>query len=190
MHEGKIKEVLLAFMHIKRTITSMNDLRLAAALDGLAIVMSPMTLPAFTDVRSSYWCHYDKIAADGLTSMTVTPMVVGFRIDDTPYLEFNAAFDPETYDTDIYGIVYGDDTFERAFAQRMAQILRAPDHIDPIHYTEAGMQGSDVISLEAGSDWRHHLAALPAHTRLSIARSPEVESFVYRGKDVLGSAAP
>lgn len=155
----------------------MLDAALARAIDGLSILLAPSVIPAFTDGRTSYWSNYDALAEAGIQEIAVSADIHGFRIDDTPYLQIQAFFDLTIYDTDKFGPVYGDTTFEAAFSAHVARVLKAPGSLPQIHYTEAGMQGDDFVSLEVGRPWMEFLVGLSAHERLALSQSPEVELF-------------
>lgn len=157
----------------------MQESEIAEAIDGLSILLKPITIPAFSGKQMSYWSKYDALAKAGITEITVTTDLHGFRIDNFAYLQIKASFDPQIYDTEKFGLVYGDDTFESAFTKHLSQVLRAPLDGPRFHYTEAGMQGDDYISLEGGEDWMEYLIGLSSHERLAISQSPQVDSFYF-----------
>ena len=156
----------------------MLDADLAQAIDGLEITFASVTIPAFTDGKTSHWADYDRLAADGIQDVTVHPRIIGRRIGDIPYLDIECVFDPETYPTETYGLIYGDDLFERSISAHLREVL------GDIRYTEAGMQGDEHVSMEGGRAWKRALAGMSAHARMALLGTSQITSLIVQGVPV------
>ena len=134
-------------------------------------------IPAFQADRG-YWTRYDALSQDGVTGIVVETCMRGFQLGGGSQIVYvSCRFDPEAFPVEVYGIVYGDDEFERRLDAHIRRVLGAPDTLGHITYTEHGMQGDDFISLEAPRAWAAWLAGLSRHVRLELANYPEIQSF-------------
>lgn len=167
----------------------MTDLELARALDGFEIILEKVTIPAFTEGQSSYWANYEKLEADGIEGVTVLTIISGRAIGDKPYLDIECYFDNKAFPTETYGLIYGDDLFERSISAHLRTVLGFPDAIGDISYTEQGMQGDDYISMEGNRIWMRALIDMSAHAQLALLASKEVQSLVINGRAVKANHA-
>lgn len=114
--------------------------------DFLTIVWPPITFP----VGTSPWMSGD--AAKRPTHITVTPTLQCWfqdfgTADSLLWRDFDLAFEAEDWDTDTYGLVYGDESFEQAVAAWFAT-LGFPEAFGTPFFTEAGMQSGEHISMQ------------------------------------------
>lgn len=150
-------------------------------LDGLEIHLRRVTVPAFGGKRG-HWTNYEAVLHDGITSMTVDPVLRGYVLDKThPYLDIHCHFDPETFPSEKYGIVYGDGLFEIEIRKHILAALGLSPDLEGLSYTEAGMQGEDYISMESSAAFAMHLAALSNHAWLDLTRNPDILSVFVQG---------
>lgn len=143
-------------------------------IDGLTISLAEITLPAFQD-GEGYWSNYEALAEAGISEITVRPEIVARALDDSSlYIDLNCYFDPEVFNTDTYGLVYGDPTFERAMSNHIKAALGLTGEDVHFQYTEQGMQGDDMISMEASAGARQALAGISNHALIALTLNPAV----------------
>jgi hypothetical protein len=114
--------------------------------DVLAITWPATTFPVQGD---SLWMQR---TAPLPTSLTVTPKLL-FWIQDvgeegcTLWRDLDLEFHPTAWDTERYGLVYGDTAFERAVEAWFAT-LGFPEAFGAPFTTEAGMQSDHHVSMQ------------------------------------------
>lgn len=146
----------------------------AARIDTLVIDIGPLIVPAFGG-KKGYWTDYEAVERDGLDRITVRPRVIGRDLGDGyAAIDVDCHFDPATFPKERYNIVYGDGQFEDAVSDMVKSILGVPQLPD-IHYTEAGMQGDDFISMEVADDWIAQFSALTDRDLTALTRVPVIE---------------
>ncbi len=144
-------------------------------LSGLSIELQPVTLPAFSGSKSSYWIDYEKIEESGISEIRVSTTISGQTIGSFAYLHIDCHFADEDNVQKDHGLVYGDDTFEKAIDAYVKSILGAPDAAH-VSYTEQGMQGDDLISLEGNEGLIAHVAQLSNHALFALTRDDRIKT--------------
>ena len=128
----------------------MTDDRLAR------IILPEVTLPIGQTSKTTdcigLWANYEALEKAGVTTLTVRPELelLDFSFtDEEPETDRKLAlyFDPKVWDSEKFNIIYTDPVFEEAFEKWFHSLGFPPEYGHP-HYTEAGMQGDDHVSME------------------------------------------
>jgi hypothetical protein len=80
--------------------------------------------------------------------------------DDGDFGELRAYFDPAEWDTDNDGLIYTDKAWMSSFLSCMATLGFSVQALADIGYSEAGMQGSNYVSMDVGGDFIRECEAL------------------------------
>lgn len=95
------------------------------------------------------------------TGVTVVDHLGLAYVDDSRpgklYGELRARFTPESWDAERNSLVYTDRTWIAAFHELLQTLGFSREAARAVNYSEAGMQGEDYVSLDAGhafmSEW-------------------------------------
>jgi len=156
----------------------------------LCIDLAPVTLPAFSGpFRRSYWLDYKAIARDSRDDIQVWPVLRGRTYGTTggkpdEAIAIDCHFDLAEFDSEKYGLVYGDGRFLAELNAHLRSVLGCPD--ESVCYTEQGMQGDDFISLEATARLLTHFRTLSAHALAGYMGNPEIQEMSFRGAHKTG----
>lgn len=80
--------------------------------------------------------------------------------DELDFGELRAYFDSQEWDTDKDGLIYTDPTWIESFRNCMATMGFSEAALQDIDYSEAGMQGSNYVSMDVGGDFVRECKAL------------------------------
>lgn len=143
-------------------------------IDGMEIILAPITVPAFTD-GSGYYLRHAEIKAEGLTGLRVRPIILGYYFLDQASIDIHCHYDDPVFSAERFGDVYTNDRFEEEVNKLVKPILdieRLPD----FGYTEQGMQTDDYISMEAGTAWSDYFATISNHALLALTGRQGIEA--------------
>lgn len=91
---------------------------------------------------SGYW---SKLA----TSVLVTGLELSYTSDDWQHGELRVHFSPDTWNVDVYGLIYTDKEFISNLKILLSRLELATD----VTYSEQGMQGDTYVSLDVGPEF-------------------------------------
>jgi hypothetical protein len=80
--------------------------------------------------------------------------------DELDFGELRAYFDRAEWDTNKDGLIYTDPTWIQSFRNCMATLGFSRAALQDIDYSEAGMQGSNYVSMDVGGDFVRECEAL------------------------------
>jgi hypothetical protein len=80
--------------------------------------------------------------------------------DELDFGELRAYFDAREWDTNTDGLIYTDPTWIESFRNCMATLGFSEAALQDIDYSEAGMQGSNYVSMDVGGDFVRECEAL------------------------------
>ena len=83
---------------------------------------------------------------DSERSVRVIALSVPYITDEEDFGELRVYFDMSTWNTDIHGLIYTDDSFLRGLKKYLESLNLGTD----VDYSEQGMQGDNYVSLDAG----------------------------------------
>lgn len=108
----------------------------------------------------SHW-FTEKPTSPRPTQLRCTPIVeADWEDPDCSWIDVHMEFEPESWDTEVYGLVYTNPEFEEA-VQAWWATTPFGGVLPPPVYTEQGMQGDGHVSMETS-------APKTAHQRLAI----------------------
>ena len=80
--------------------------------------------------------------------------------DELDFGELRAYFDVREWNTNTDGLIYTDPTWIESFRNCMATLGFSESALQDIDYSEAGMQGSNYVSMDVGGDFVRECEAL------------------------------
>ena len=80
--------------------------------------------------------------------------------DELDFGELRAYFDVREWNTNTDGLIYTDPTWIESFRNCMATLGFSRVALQDIDYSEAGMQGSNYVSMDVGGDFVRECEAL------------------------------
>jgi hypothetical protein len=80
--------------------------------------------------------------------------------DELDFGELRAYFDAREWNTNTDGLIYTDPTWIQSFRNCMATLGFSESALQDIDYSEAGMQGSNYVSMDVGGDFVRECEAL------------------------------
>jgi hypothetical protein len=80
--------------------------------------------------------------------------------DELDFGELRAYFDVREWNTNTDGLIYTDPTWIQSFRNCMATLGFSRVALQDIDYSEAGMQGSNYVSMDVGGDFVRECEAL------------------------------
>jgi len=80
--------------------------------------------------------------------------------DELDFGELRAYFNPQEWDTDKDGLIYTDPAWMQSFRNCMATLGFSEAALQDIDYSEAGMQGTNYVSMDVGSNFVRECEAL------------------------------
>lgn len=84
----------------------------------------------------------------------------GTCLADARWGELRAYFNLEKWDTDLHGMVYTDPGWMDNFRVHLRTMGFSDAAVSAVDYSEAGMQGSDYVSMDVGGAFIHELDPL------------------------------
>ena len=91
---------------------------------------------------SGYW---SKLA----TKVLVTGLELSYTSDDWEHGELRVHFSPDTWNVDVYGLIYTDNEFISNVKVLLSRLELGTD----VSYSEQGMQGDTFVSLDVGPEF-------------------------------------
>jgi hypothetical protein len=85
---------------------------------------------------------------------------IAYLDDELDFGELRAYFDRAEWNTDKDGLIYTDPTWIESFRNCMATLGFSEAALQDIDYSEAGMQGSNYVSMDVGGDFVRECEAL------------------------------
>jgi len=92
--------------------------------------------------------------------VSINRVRLAYLDDDGDFGELRAYFDPREWDTDNDGLIYTDKAWMLGFRECMMTLGFGEAALQDIDYSEAGMQGSNYVSMDVGGDFVRECEAL------------------------------
>ena len=83
-----------------------------------------------------------------MKTVRINRVALAYVDEQNTFGELRAYFDMRDWDTDNDGLIYTDKAWMSSFRACMLTLGFSDSAIDRIHYSEAGMQGEDYVSMD------------------------------------------